>query len=148
MTSDKMPTILAVDDLQDNLDLIRQILEDEPYEVITACDAETALKLAREKQPDVAVLDVQMPVVDGYELCRQLLEETAPAHIPILFLTAHRTTAQDAVRGLDLGARDYVTKPYDADELRARVRALIRVQAEHDQDISTAKRVTRRLLGR
>jgi DNA-binding response OmpR family regulator len=148
MKANERPVILLVDDVQDNLDLLCEVFDGEPYELLTAQTAETALELARGRHPDVAVLDVQMPDVDGYELCRRLRAEAAGEHLPILFLTAYRTASQDAVRGLDLGACDYVTKPFDADELRARVRAALRLHDEQAQAVDEAKRVTRRLLGR
>lgn len=134
--------------MQDNLDLIRDVFEDEPYEIVTALDAEEALQLAQERFPDVAILDVQMPDVDGYALCQTLRDLSRTRKIPVLFLTAHRTSAADAVLGLDTGSCDYVTKPFEADELRARVRAVLRAQDEHDKDVAVAKKVTRRLVGR
>ncbi len=146
MTSDKMPTILAVDDLQDNLDLIRQIFEDEPYEIITADDAETALALVEHQRPGLAILDVQMPGTDGFELCRRLREEFANNPVPIIFLTAVCTSTENTVHGLNIGACDYLSKPIDADELRARVRAVLRCEAEHEQQTDRAKRIVRRLV--
>lgn len=148
MNQQNKPRILAVDDVQDNLDLIRGIFENEPYEIVTALDAGEAIQLAHEEFPDIAILDVQMPDVNGYELCERLRDMSPTKDIPILFLTAHRTSAADVVQGLDTGGCDYVTKPFDADELRARVRAMLRARDEHHQKIGAAKRVTRRLLGR
>ena len=148
MNQQDKPRILVVDDMQDNLDLIRDIFENEPYEIATALDAEEALQLARKQLPDVAILDVQMPNMDGYELCQRLRDLSRTRKIPVLFLTAHRTSAADAVHGLDTGGCDYVTKPFEAEELRARIRAVLRVQDEHDQDVAVTKKVTRRLLGR
>jgi len=148
MNRNDNPRILAVDDLQDNLDLIRDVFEREPYEIATALNAEDAMQLAREEYPDAVILDVQMPGVDGYELCRQLRELWPTRKIPIVFLTANRTSAADVVEGLDTGGCDYVTKPFDACELRARMRTVLRVQGEHDRDVHLAKRLTRRLLHR
>ncbi len=146
MTSTKKPTILVVDDLQDNLDLIRQILEDEPYEVITADSAEAALALVEHQRPDLAILDVQMPETDGFELCHRLREEFANNPVPIIFLTAVCTSTENTVHGLDIGACDYLSKPIDADELRARVRAVLRSEAEHELQTDRVKRIVRRLL--
>lgn len=148
MNQQGKPRILVVDDMQDNLDLIRDIFENEPYEIVTALDAEEALRLAHEEFPDIAILDVQMPDMDGYELCRRLRDLSRTRKIPVLFLTAHKTRASDAVHGLDTGGCDYVTKPFEVDELRARIRAVLRVQDEHDQDVAVAKKITRRLVGR
>ena len=148
MIRQNQPRLLVVDDVQDNLDLIRGVFENEPYEIVTALGAQEALQLAHEEFPDVAILDVQMPDVDGYELCRRLRDLSQDREIPVLFLTAHRTCAADVVRGFDAGCCDYVTKPFDAGELRARVRAILRTRDEHNQSIGAAKRVTRRFLGR
>ncbi len=143
-----MPRIPAVDDVHDNLDLIREVFENEPYKIVTALDAEEALQLAREELPNVAIVDVQMPDVDGYELCRRLRELTPTRRLPVVFLTANRTSAGDTVQGLDAGGCDYITKPFDAEELRARIRTVLRAQDEHNRDLASAKKVTRRLVGR
>jgi DNA-binding response OmpR family regulator len=141
------PRLLVVDDRADNLDLLREIFEEE-CDVVAAGDAESALFAAQEHPPDLAILDVSMPEIDGYELCRRLRSDAVLQRLPIIFLTAHATSPQAAVRGLDLGACDYVTKPFDADELRARVRSALRTSGERAEDMSIAKSVTRRLLGR
>ena len=133
MVERQLTTILAVDDLQDNLDLISEIFADESYKVLTAQNADEALRLACKEKPDIAIVDVQMPGVDGYALCTWLRHEPRTQQLPILFLTAQRTTGEDATQGLDLGARDYVVKPVNAEELRARVRAVLRVQDEHNR---------------
>ena len=146
MSSTRKPTILAVDDLQDNLDLIRQMFEDEPYEIITAGSAEAALALVEHRRPDLAILDVLMPETDGFELCNRLREGFADNPVPIIFLTAVCTSTENTVHGLDIGACDYLIKPIDADELRARVRAVIRCEAEHEQQTNRAKRIVRRLV--
>jgi len=148
MSDNDKPRILAVDDLQDNLDLVCEVFENEPYEIVTALNAEEAMQIAESEYPDAVILDVQMPEIDGYELCRQLRELWPTRKIPIVFLTANRTSAADAVEGFDTGGCDYITKPFDAGELRARIRAVLRVQGEHDRDVDVAKKVTRRLLTR
>ena len=124
---------------------LRELFADEPYDVITAADARTALELASQSEPDLAILDVEMPDTDGFELCRALRETLSHGQLPILFLTARCTTPGDAVHGLDMGACDYVTKPFDAEELKARVRAALRAQAEHSADVAVAKAIGRRL---
>jgi DNA-binding response OmpR family regulator len=146
MSQTKISRILAVDDVQDNLALIEGIFEDGPYEVVTARDAETAMELARRQRPDIVILDVQMPVTDGFELCKLLRAEFTSPPLPILFLTAERTTTDSTVRGLSIGACDYVTKPCEPDILRARVQAVLRTHAEREDHLETAQRVTRRLL--
>ena len=142
------PRILAVDDVQDNLDLIREVFENEPYELVTARSAKEALELVHVQTPHVAILDVQMPDTDGFALCRKLREMMHTRKIPVVFLTAQCTSTADAVRGFVTGGCDYVTKPFEAQELRARIYAILRAQRDHDRDIAVTKTFTRRLLGR
>lgn len=146
MTSRDKPIILAVDDLQDNLELICQMLEGEPYDILTAESAEAALALVEEQRPDVAILDVHMPETDGFELCRRLREEYCATPIPVIFLTAMCTSTQNTTYGLDMGACDYLSKPIDPSELRARIRAVLRRESEHEERTVQAKRVVRRLM--
>jgi len=114
--------ILIVDDEPTLLDTLRYNLVREGYEVITAADGEKALERARESDPDLIVLDIMLPKMDGFAVCRQLRRET---NAPILMLTA-RDEEVDKVVGLELGADDYVTKPFGLRELIARLRALLR----------------------
>jgi len=115
--------ILVVEDEPALLRGLQDNLKAEAYEVITASDGETGLKLARETKPDLIVLDLMLPKVSGYEICQKLRSEGVAT--PILILTARGEEA-DRVLGLDLGADDYVTKPFSVRELMARVRALLR----------------------
>jgi DNA-binding response OmpR family regulator len=115
--------ILVVEDEPALLRGLQDNLKAEAYEVITASDGETGLKLARETKPDLIVLDLMLPKVSGYEICQKLRSEGVTT--PILILTARGEEA-DRVLGLDLGADDYVTKPFSVRELMARVRALLR----------------------
>jgi DNA-binding response OmpR family regulator len=119
--------ILVVDDDKKTVDLIRIYLEKDGYHVLPAHDGQQALELARARRPDLLVLDVMLPKVDGLDLCRILRSESAT---PIILLTA-RTTEDDKLLGLDLGADDYVTKPFSPRELLARVRAVLR-RAGHE----------------
>ncbi len=114
--------ILVVDDEPTLVATVKYNLEREGYSVATAADGETALKRAREDRPDLIVLDVMLPAIDGFEVCRLLRRDTS---VPILMLTA-RTDELDRVVGLEIGADDYVTKPFSMRELMARVRALLR----------------------
>jgi DNA-binding response OmpR family regulator len=118
--------ILVVDDDQKTVDLIRLYLEKDGYRVLAAYDGRQALALARQKQPDLMVLDLMLPQVDGLDVCRTLRAESK---VPIIMLTA-RTTEADKLLGLDLGADDYVTKPFSPRELLARVRAVLRRVAD------------------
>jgi DNA-binding response OmpR family regulator len=115
-------TILVVEDDLTLLDTLEYNLAGEGYDVITAADGLTALDVAREEQPDLIVLDLMLPRLDGFEVCRILRQETS---VPILMLTA-RTGEVDRVVGLEVGADDYLTKPFSMRELLARVKALLR----------------------
>jgi two-component system alkaline phosphatase synthesis response regulator PhoP len=114
--------VLVVDDDVKTVELVRLYLDRDGYQVLTAYDGVEALRLARESYPDLIVLDLMLPDIDGLELCRTLRRES---DVPIIMLTA-RTTDQDKLTGLDLGADDYVTKPFSPKELAARVRAVLR----------------------
>ncbi len=123
MTGDAtLPTILLVEDDELIVDSVRYGLEQTGYQVLTALDGATGLALAREKQPDVVLLDVMLPVMDGFQVCRTLRSESK---VPIIMLTA-RGEEPDKVIGLELGADDYVVKPFGMRELVARIRAQLR----------------------
>jgi two-component system alkaline phosphatase synthesis response regulator PhoP len=114
--------VLVVDDDVKTVELVRLYLKRDGYQVLTAYDGVEALRLARESCPDLIVLDLMLPDIDGLEVCRTLRHES---DVPVIMLTA-RTTDQDKLTGLDLGADDYVTKPFSPKELAARVRAVLR----------------------
>lgn len=114
--------ILVVDDDETTVQLISILLERRGYEVIKAYRAEDGLRKAYRAHPDLVLLDVMMPDMDGWEVCRRLRELS---DVPIVFITA-RSEIRDVVKGLEMGADDYVIKPYDNDELVARVRAHLR----------------------
>ena len=114
--------ILVADDEPRYIRAIKVNLEASGYEVITARDGQMAVELAAETEPDLILLDIKMPRLDGYEACRRIREFSKT---PIIMLTALAEEA-DKVKGLDLGADDYVTKPFSANELLARVRAVLR----------------------
>src|SRR5512143_1242668 len=114
--------ILVIDDEESVVELLRILLELKGYEVIKAYRAEDGLRKAYRTQPDLVLLDIMMPDMDGWDVCRRLRELS---DVPIIFLTA-RTDVKEIVRGLELGADDYILKPYDNDELLARVRAHLR----------------------
>ncbi|MGZ4785872.1 MAG: response regulator transcription factor, partial [Acidimicrobiales bacterium] len=115
--------VLLVDDDRAIRDSLARALDLEGYDVLTAADGAEALRITRDEHPDVLVLDVMMPSVDGLTVCRVLRFEQD--RTPILMLTA-RTETTDRVAGLDAGADDYLSKPFDLDELLARLRALLR----------------------
>ena len=114
--------VLIVDDDVKTVDLVKLYLKRDGYRVLTAYDGDEALRLAREDHPDLIVLDLMLPGIDGLQVCRILRDES---DVPIIMLTA-RITDQDRLTGLDLGADDYVTKPFSPRELAARVRAVLR----------------------
>jgi signal transduction histidine kinase len=130
-TPPKIDRVLAVDDLPMNLILIETILEDEGYEVTSVTDGEAALTEVEQHLPDLVLLDVMMPDMDGYEVTRRIRQNTQLPYIPILLITAYDKA--DVVEGLEAGADDFVRKPIDADELIARVRSLLRLKHSIDE---------------
>ncbi|MCL4250461.1 MAG: response regulator transcription factor [Anaerolineae bacterium] len=120
-----MAHILAVDDENDVLQTLGRVLRHENYDVSLASSAMEAMQLLERSLPDLMILDIIMPEVDGISFCRQLRRDTRFIALPILFLTAKGST-DDIVNGLDAGADDYVIKPFELAELRARVSALLR----------------------
>ena len=119
--------VLVIDDSEMIHKLVRARLADEPVEIHCATDADTGIALATRIDPDLILLDVEMPGCDGFEACRRLKQDAVLSCIPVVFLTGMSTPAQK-VQGLELGAVDYVTKPFDPAELRARVRAALRTK--------------------
>ncbi len=125
MTVESMrPLVLVADDDPDILALVRFRLERDGYEVLSALDGETALDLALARTPDLALLDVMMPRLDGYEVTRRLREHGPTTTIPIILLTA-RVQEPDVERGFQAGADDYVTKPFSPQMLGQRVQAAL-----------------------
>ena len=116
-------TVLIVEDEKGIVDILRFNLEKEGYAVLTAYDGETGLALAQEKNPDIILLDVMLPKMNGFDVCRILRENGSS--VPVIILTA-REEETDKVLGLELGADDYITKPFSMRELMARVKANIR----------------------
>jgi diguanylate cyclase (GGDEF)-like protein len=125
------PRVLVADDDADILAMVSTLLRRDGYEVLQAADGLQALEHARSSAPDLLLLDVSMPGLDGYAVCREV-RESDPDPPPVIFLTA-RVETQDRVIGLDAGAVDYVVKPFSAAELRARVRAALRTKADSDR---------------
>jgi two-component system phosphate regulon response regulator PhoB len=119
--------ILVVDDEEDILELVRYNLSKEGYRVTVVATGEAALKAARTEQPDVILLDLMLPGVDGLEVCRILRQDPKTQHIPVIMLSAKGDEA-DIVAGLELGAADYITKPFSPRILLARLRAVLRRQ--------------------
>jgi DNA-binding response OmpR family regulator len=117
--------ILIADDERDLVWALRRSLSDEGHKISCAHDGVQALTLIRQTQPDLVILDITMPGMNGLDVCHSIRQDADLPYIPILFLTV-RDAVEDRVYGLDTGCDDYVTKPFDLRELRARVRALLR----------------------
>ena len=120
---DRKKTVLIVEDEKSIVDILRFNLEKDDYAVETAYDGEAGLRLAVEKNPDLVLLDLMLPKMNGFDVCRRLRERGS--NVPIIILTA-REEEGDKVQGLELGADDYITKPFSMRELMARVKANIR----------------------
>ncbi|BAY83051.1 response regulator receiver sensor signal transduction histidine kinase [Calothrix parasitica NIES-267] len=129
--NEKKDRILVVDDVYDNLLVIQTILEDEGYEIEIQEDSQIALTMVEESPPDLILLDLMMPDIDGYEFTRRVRQNKNLPFIPILLITAYDSiTVAD---GLDAGAEDFIRKPVDADELQPRVRSLLRLKHSIDE---------------
>jgi len=130
------PTILIVDDTPTNLSVLVGILQGSGYRILVARNGQAALEIARRTRPDLMLLDVAMPGMNGFEVCSQLRREPATSETIVIFLSALGEVS-DKVSGLELGAADYITKPYQSEEVLARVRGhLLRKQLERDLRIS------------
>jgi adenylate cyclase len=134
------PLILVVDDVPDNVEILQLRLESQGYATITAGDGEAALAVIRDKLPDLVLLDIQMPKLDGIETVKQLKADRALPFIPVIMVTA-RADAKDVVAGLEAGGDDYLTKPVDQAALIARARAMLRIKALHDTVQEQASRL-------
>jgi two-component system KDP operon response regulator KdpE len=119
--------VLVIDDSREMLLVMKHLLLNHGYVPLLAENGLTGLKMVEEHNPDLIVLDLNMPVVDGWEVCEQIREKSA---IPIIILTAAHVTNEDTVRGLELGANDYVTKPFDQQVMVARIRSALRWSAK------------------
>ncbi len=123
--------ILVIEDERDILDLVRHYLEKEGFRTRTAADGAAGLTAARQEHPDLIVLDLMLPGMDGLELCKKLRADPATALTPVIMLTA-KVDETDRIVGLELGADDYLTKPFSPKELVARVKALLRRAERRD----------------
>jgi len=121
--------ILIVEDDRDIVEMVEYNLREEGYITVSALNGEDGINLARSEQPDLIILDIMLPVIDGFEVCRILKSDDKTSHIPIIILSA-KSQETDKVVGLELGADDYVTKPFSPRELIARIRAIMRRGAE------------------
>ena len=134
------PLILVVDDVPDNVEILQLRLESQGYEVIAAADGDAALAIVRDKLPDLVLLDIMMPKLDGIATVKQLKSDAALPFIPVILVTA-RADAKDVIAGLEAGGDDYLTKPVDQAALMARVRAMLRIKGLHDTVQEQARRL-------
>ncbi len=134
----KKAKILVVDDEKDIIELVRYNLEKEGFAVISATDGEEALKLVSEKEPEMVILDLMLPGIDGLDVCRELKRNDKTSSIQVIMLTA-KGEESDIVVGLELGADDYITKPFSPRVLIARVKAVLRRTKEKREEAKIIK---------
>ena len=123
--------ILIVDDAPANLELLRKLMSEQGYQTYVATSGERALAIAQRAQPDLILLDVLMPDMDGIETCRRLKQHPLTQRIPVIFMSA-KTETEDVVAGLDCGAVDYIRKPLRMAEVCARVRAQLKIRSNNE----------------
>ncbi|RLC39197.1 MAG: hybrid sensor histidine kinase/response regulator, partial [Candidatus Nealsonbacteria bacterium] len=130
-----MSKILAIDDRLDNLISIKALLRNmiPECEVITAQTGEEGIERAIKELPDTILLDINMPVMDGYEVCNKLKANSVTKHIPVIMITAVRTDSKSRVKGLEIGADVFISKPIDADELTSQVKVMLRIKKAEDK---------------
>ena len=121
--------IEIIEDDRDIVEMVEYNLKEEGYQTIAAFDGERGIELAKREKPDLIILDLMLPAMDGFEVCRILKQQQSTAQIPIIILSA-KSRETDKVVGLELGADDYVTKPFSPRELIARIKAVLRRHKE------------------
>src|SRR6516162_9922678 len=131
------PRILIADDNEDNRDILATQLATQDYELLQAADGEEALTAARNQLPDLILLDIMMPKLDGLEVCRRLKGDASLPFMPIILVTV-RSDTKDVILGLEAGAVEYLTKPIDDVALAARVKSVLQIKELHDKVIAQA----------
>ena len=140
-TAESQHTILVVDDVRENVELLESLLAAEGYQVITATDGKSALKLVTDRNPDLVLLDIMMPALDGYEVCRHIKADPATASTPVVMVTV-LDELEDIEKGVEAGTDDFLVKPINRIELLTRVRSLLnvkRIKSELDRMIEYLK---------
>ena len=132
-------SVLIVDDNFDNVSLLDKILQNSGYRTLKGYNGEEAVELARRELPDLILLDIMMPVMNGFRACEIIKKDESTKHIPILMLTAKQDIS-DKVKGLEIGADDYITKPFHIQELIARVKSRLKLIDEHQQRVNHERR--------
>jgi len=132
------PKVLIVDDNKENIDLIAYFLKPQNYELITAVDGIEALEKVESGQPDIILLDIMLPKMDGFQVCERLKKNKDTRAIPIIMITALKEL-KDKIRSLEVGADDFISKPFENVELLTRVKSLLRIKAYHDEAEANAK---------
>lgn len=136
-----MKKILVIDDLPENVFILQDRLVQEGYDVITACDGNEGIEKAYETFPDLILLDVMMPDISGFEVCKILSTNEKTKHIPIILVTA-KASAEDTKEGLESGAFDYIKKPFNRIELMARVKSALKLSEANKQLLEIEKKTT------
>lgn len=136
-----MKKILVIDDLPENVFILQDRLVQEGYDVITACDGNEGIEKAYESFPDLILLDVMMPDISGFEVCKILSTNEKTKHIPIILVTA-KASAEDTKEGLESGAFDYIKKPFNRIELMARVKSALKLSEANKQLLEIEKKTT------
>jgi two-component system, sensor histidine kinase and response regulator len=137
----KAPRVLIVDDVPENLSILHHILSEDEYSFSVATDGAETLEILKKQIPDLILLDIMLPDIDGYEICRRIKADPATEDIPVIFLSG-KTQPEDKIRGFLVGGVDYITKPYDAFEIQARVKAHVSLKQAQDElrEANEAKR--------
>ena len=138
------PLILIVDDNPANVEIFQMRLLANDYDIITATDGEMGLTIAREKHPDLILLDIMMPKMDGLEVCRRLKGDPSLPFMPIILVTA-KSESKDVVAGLEAGGDEYLTKPVDHAALVARVKSMLRIKLLHDTVLEQSTQLKKQL---
>ena len=124
--------VLVIDDSREMLTVMKHLLRNNEFTPLLAENGLTGLKMVEEHNPDLIILDLNMPIVDGWQVCEQIRERSI---VPIIILTAAHVTDEDTVRGLELGANDYITKPFNQSVLIARIRSALRCKSARRQAV-------------